>query len=81
MFPATEPPPTPLPMSTDDIPLGAAPFETTRHHLASYLIHLVLDRDVADLKGGIYVMRGLRREKGIVDPETGKTQWAVDLLK
>ncbi|KAJ7280587.1 hypothetical protein C8J57DRAFT_1299654 [Mycena rebaudengoi] len=79
MFPKEEPSPTPLPVSTKDIPLGEPPFETTRFHVASYITHLVLDRHLEDLSGGIFVIRGLKRDKGTVDPETGKTRWAADV--
>ncbi|KAJ7452262.1 hypothetical protein FB451DRAFT_1524105 [Mycena latifolia] len=77
-FPDHEPAPTPLPPRGADAPLGEPPFETTRHHLATYIVDLLLERDVAALAGGIYVLRGLRCERGVVSAETGKTEWVVD---
>ncbi|KAJ7238958.1 hypothetical protein C8J57DRAFT_1727516 [Mycena rebaudengoi] len=79
MFPKEEPESTPLPVSTEGIPLGEPPFETTRFHVASYITHLLLDRHVDEVKDGIYVIRGLKRDKGIVNPETEKTQWTPDV--
>jgi hypothetical protein len=45
--------PTPLPPLTGEapIPLGVLPFETTRYHLASYIIELILDRGVDRIRG------------------------------
>jgi hypothetical protein len=45
--------PTPLPPLTGEapIPLGVLPFETTRYHLASYIIELILDRGVNRIRG------------------------------
>ncbi|KAJ6483390.1 hypothetical protein C8R45DRAFT_1149391 [Mycena sanguinolenta] len=70
--------PTPLPplSATDPIALGDPPFETTRHHLATYIIHLLLDRGVDEVAGGIYVLRGVRRDKGLI--VEGKTEWILD---
>ncbi|KAJ7150603.1 hypothetical protein C8R46DRAFT_1305151 [Mycena filopes] len=79
-FPEIEPPATPLqPLTVDaPIPLGTPPFETTRNHVALYLTELLLDRGVDAVAGGIYVIRGQRRDRGIVSAETGKTAWVVD---
>jgi hypothetical protein len=73
--------PTPLPPLTAEapIPLGVPPFETTRYHLASYIIELLLDRGADIIGGGIYVLRGLRRDKAIVSEDSGKTEWALDI--
>ncbi|KAJ7089022.1 hypothetical protein C8R43DRAFT_296511 [Mycena crocata] len=82
MFPESEPAATPLPSLTADapIPLGDPPFETTRYHLATYIVQLLLDRgDVDAVAGEIYVLRGLRRERGVVRHETGKTEWVLDV--
>ncbi|KAJ7631588.1 hypothetical protein DFH06DRAFT_698142 [Mycena polygramma] len=81
MFPPTEPPATPLPPLTAEnpIPLGAPPFETTRYHVAAYVIQLLIDRGVDAVAGGIFVIRGLRRDRGEVLVETGKTQWVLDV--
>ncbi|KAF7341528.1 NAD(P)-binding protein [Mycena venus] len=81
MLPQTEPAPTPLPPLTaaEPIPLGQPPFETTRYHVATYLMQLLLDRGVEAVAGGIYVIRGLRRDRGIVSSETGKTEWVLDV--
>ncbi|KAJ7080934.1 hypothetical protein B0H15DRAFT_855563 [Mycena belliarum] len=78
MFPATEPAPTPLPASTaaEPPPLGEPPFETTRYHLATYIVQLLLDRGAEVMGGGIYALRGLRRDKILV--ADGKTQWILD---
>ncbi|KAJ7321098.1 hypothetical protein DFH08DRAFT_970380 [Mycena albidolilacea] len=75
MFSPTEPVPTPRIASsaTDPIPLPDPPFETTRHHVATYVVELLLDRSVEAVTGGIYVIRGLRRDRAIVDEVTGKT--------
>ncbi|KAJ7062069.1 hypothetical protein C8F01DRAFT_1219849 [Mycena amicta] len=75
MFPAIEPDPTLLPASNVEN-LGQPPFETTRYHLATYLVQLLLDRGVEVMKGGIYALRGLRRDKIII--VEGKTQWMLD---
>jgi hypothetical protein len=63
--------PTPLPASsaTDPIPLPDPPFETTRHHVATYVVELLLDRCAEAVTGGIYVIRGLRRDRALVDRE------------
>ncbi|KAJ6455904.1 hypothetical protein C8R47DRAFT_1165850 [Mycena vitilis] len=81
MFPPTEPTATPLPPlpAENPIPLGAPPFETTRYHVAAYIIQLLLDRGVDAVAGGIFVIRGLRRDRGEVSEETGKTQWVLDV--
>ncbi|KAJ6503638.1 hypothetical protein C8R45DRAFT_894805 [Mycena sanguinolenta] len=78
MFSSVEPDPTPLPplSATDPIALGDPPFETTRHHLATYIIHLLLDRGVDEIAGGIYVLRGVRRDKGLI--VEGETKWILD---
>ncbi|KAF8206874.1 hypothetical protein K438DRAFT_1756217 [Mycena galopus ATCC 62051] len=80
MFPEIEPVPTPLPplSAANPIPLGEPPFETTCYHVATYVIQLVLDRGDT-VAGGIYVIRGLRRDRGVVSRETGKTEWALDI--
>ncbi|KAJ7038564.1 hypothetical protein C8F04DRAFT_1088653 [Mycena alexandri] len=66
-FTETEPPSTPLPPQSTEapIPLGEPPFETTRYHLRP--------------TSGTYVLRGLRRDEGLVS-EMGKTQWVLDLF-
>jgi hypothetical protein len=73
--------PTPLPPLTGEapIPFGVPPFETMRYHLASYIIELILDRGVDRIRGGIYVLRGLRRDKAIVLDDSGKTEWMLDV--
>ncbi|KAJ7751362.1 hypothetical protein B0H16DRAFT_1548185, partial [Mycena metata] len=80
-FPEIEPAATPLPQQSAEAPiaLGEPPFETTRAHLASYVIELLLDRGVDSVAGGIYVLRGLRRDRAIVFAETGKMSgfWTV----
>ncbi|KAJ6514116.1 hypothetical protein DFH09DRAFT_1264813 [Mycena vulgaris] len=80
-FPPTEPTPTPLPELCADapLPLGKPPFETTRHHLATYIVHLLLDRGVDAVAGGMYMLRGVRRDRGVVVAETGKTEWVLDV--
>ncbi|KAJ6474131.1 hypothetical protein C8R45DRAFT_1054777 [Mycena sanguinolenta] len=60
----------------DPIALGDPPFETTCHHLAPYMIHLLLDRGVDEVAGGIYVLHGVRRDKGLI--VEGKTEWVLD---
>jgi hypothetical protein len=73
--------PSPLPPTnkTAPIPLGEPPFETTRHHVATYVVELLLDRGVEAVTGGIYVIRGLRRDKALIDEDTGKTKWVLDV--
>ncbi|KAJ7768548.1 hypothetical protein B0H14DRAFT_3096146 [Mycena olivaceomarginata] len=72
--------PTPLPASsaTDPIPFPDPPFETTRYHVATYVVELLLDRCAEAVTGGIYVIRGLRRDRALVDEVTGKTKWVLD---
>ncbi|KAJ7796103.1 hypothetical protein B0H14DRAFT_3551821 [Mycena olivaceomarginata] len=84
MFPEIEPTPSapaPLPQLSpeDPIPLGQPPFETSRYHVAAYIVQLLLDRGVEAVAGGIYVIRGLRRDRGAVSAETGKTEWILDV--
>ncbi|KAJ7865180.1 hypothetical protein B0H14DRAFT_419199 [Mycena olivaceomarginata] len=81
MFPEIEPAPAPLPQLSpeDPIPLGQPPFETSRYHVAAYIVQLLLDRGVEAVAGGIYVIRGLRRDHGAVSAETGKTEWILDV--
>ncbi|KAJ7429279.1 hypothetical protein B0H11DRAFT_1896797 [Mycena galericulata] len=74
--------PTPLPPldASAPIPLGEPPFETTRYHVATYVVQLILDRGIDVVAGGIYVLRGLRRDRGVVlDKETWKTEWVLDV--
>ncbi|KAJ7321117.1 hypothetical protein DFH08DRAFT_970397 [Mycena albidolilacea] len=80
MFSPTEPVPTPLPASsaTDPIPLPDSPFETTCHHVATYVVELLLDQCAEAVMGEIYVIRGLRRDRALVDEVTGKTKWVLD---
>ncbi|KAJ7452261.1 hypothetical protein FB451DRAFT_1409415 [Mycena latifolia] len=78
-FPEPEPAPTPLPDRETPAPLGEPPFATTRHHLATYIVQLLLERDLAALAGAIYVLRGVRRERGVISAETGKTEWVLDV--
>ncbi|KAJ7712026.1 hypothetical protein B0H16DRAFT_1626470 [Mycena metata] len=80
-FPETEPPVTPLPLQSTEapIPLGEPPFETTRYHLAAYIVQLLFDHGIDAVGGGIYVLRGLRRDKGLISEETGKTEWVLDV--
>lgn len=81
MFAPTEPTPTPLPPLTAEapIPLRDPPFETTRYHVATYIVQLFLDRGADAVAGGIYVIRGLRRDRGILSAKTGKTEWVLDV--
>ncbi|KAJ7745537.1 hypothetical protein DFH07DRAFT_15291 [Mycena maculata] len=81
MFPQFEPAATSLPriIAEAPIPLGVPPFGTTRFHLATYIIQLLLDRGVDTVSGGIYELRGTRRERGSVSAETGRTDWVMDV--
>ncbi|KAJ7096879.1 hypothetical protein C8R44DRAFT_717503 [Mycena epipterygia] len=81
MLAPTEPAPTPLPPQNAEspIPLGGPPFETTRHHVATYIVQLLLDRGVDAVAGAIYALRGLRRERVVMDGETGEAAWALDV--
>ncbi|KAJ6513530.1 hypothetical protein DFH09DRAFT_1288259 [Mycena vulgaris] len=77
-FVDVEPAPTPLPQLTAEAPIPAGE-TTTRYHLATYIVQLLLDRGIEEVAGGIYALRGLRRDKGIVAEDTGKTQWVLDV--
>ncbi|KAJ7844944.1 hypothetical protein B0H14DRAFT_3455360 [Mycena olivaceomarginata] len=53
MFPKSNPPRHPLPQLSpeDPIPLGQPPFETSRYHVAAYIVQLLLDRGVEARRG------------------------------
>ncbi|KZS96295.1 hypothetical protein SISNIDRAFT_450955 [Sistotremastrum niveocremeum HHB9708] len=59
-FPRAEPEPTPLARNTPALP--PHPFETTRHHVALFIAHLVLDVPQDALEWGVFMIRGQRRE-------------------
>ncbi|KAK6984993.1 NAD(P)-binding protein [Favolaschia claudopus] len=71
---------TPLPALTaeDPIPLGSPPFETTRYHVAAYIVELLLHRGVDTVANTIHVIRGVRRDRALVS-EAGKTEWVPDV--
>ncbi|EPQ51319.1 hypothetical protein GLOTRDRAFT_96488 [Gloeophyllum trabeum ATCC 11539] len=62
-FPTPEPEPSDLPPCNPSSQTGVAPFEATRYHLASYLVHLVLDVPCAETAWGIYRLLGLKKER------------------
>ncbi|KAK6977730.1 NAD(P)-binding protein [Favolaschia claudopus] len=72
--------PTPLPALTaeDPIPLGSPPFETTRYHVAAYIVELLLHHGVDTVANTVRVIRGVRRDKALV-AEAGKTEWVPDV--
>jgi len=74
-FPRIEPSPTPLPPCNEATSKGAPPYETTRYHVASYVVHLVLDGDLDSLRWGIYRILGIRRDKLVV--ADGRERWVV----
>ena len=70
-------PSTPKSVPTANDPLASPPFETTRHHLATYIVQLLLDRGVDAVAGGIYALRGVTRERGDFG-EDGKMTWVLE---
>ncbi|KAK7031968.1 NAD(P)-binding protein [Favolaschia claudopus] len=80
MFPEVEPSVTPLPAFTaeDPIPLGSPPFETTRYHVAAYIVELLLHRGVETVANTVHVIRGVRRDIALVS-EAGRTEWVPDV--
>jgi len=75
-FPKTEPFQHALPPCNESTSKGVPPYQTTRYHVAAYLVHLILDIDPAVIEWGVYRVLGSRRDR-LVSKE-GKEQWVVD---
>lgn len=75
-FPRVEPFPSPLSSCNESTPKGPPPYETTRYHVASYVLRLVLDGDFENVKWGLHRILGTRRDKLLITDS--RERWVVD---